>query len=264
MLFEAQDREPYYMGSIVALENIQELNKEIKKHPNDYQLYIQRGDLENVDEYSMFIDESSITSDYYSAIIDYEKALELNPKAYEVFEKLGWAYENCGYQKAIGYKLEKTDYEYTKAIEYYEKAVKFCKNSDCDYLHQKIADIYRKNNNIQKAIEYYSMIKDLYPTYSNHAVPTLDKPLFQIDAGHYSMPALELARLNAQLGNYDKSLKILNNSLDKLKTKNDIQEAKNLIFLYNWKAKHYKKAFESANDCSTFFCRVINFRLIQK
>lgn len=255
MLFEAQDRAPYYMSSIVALEKIQELNKEIKKHPNDYQLYIQRGDLENVED-SIFIDESSITSDYYSAIKDYEKALELNPKAYEVFEKLGWAYENCGHQKAIGYKLEKTDYEYTKTIEYYEKAIKYCKNSNCDYLYQKIADIYRKNNNIQKAIEYYSMIKDLYPTYSNHAIPTPD--------GYYLTPALELARLNAKLRNYDKSLKILNNSLNKLKTKNDIQEAKNLIFLYNWKAKHYKKAFESANDCSTFICRVINFRLIQK
>ncbi len=255
MLFEAQDRAPYYMSSIVALEKIQELNKEIKKHPNDYQLYIQRGDLENVED-SIFIDESSITSDYYSAIKDYEKALELNPKAYEVFEKLGWAYENCGHQKAIGYKLEKTDYEYTKTIEYYEKAIKYCKNSDCDYLYQKIADIYRKNNNIQKAVEYYSMIKDLYPTYSNHVVPTPD--------GYYLTPTLELARLNAKLRNYDKSLKILNNSLNKLKTKNDIQEAKNLIFLYNWKAKHYKKAFESANDCSTFICRVINFRLIQK
>ncbi len=107
-------------NSIVALEKIQELNKEIKKHPNNYKLYIQRGDLENVDE-SKFIDESSITFDYYSAIKDYEKALELNPKAYEVFEKLGWAYENCGYQKAPGYKLVKTEYEYAKAIENYEK-----------------------------------------------------------------------------------------------------------------------------------------------
>lgn len=253
MLFEAQDREPHYMSSIVALEKMQELNKEIKKYPNDYQLYIQRGDLENIDEYSLFIDESSITSDYYSAIKDYEKALDLNPNAYEVFEKLGWAYENCGYQKAPGYKLEKTDYEYTKAIENYEKAIKYCKNSDCDYLYQKIANIYRKNNNIQKAIEYYSMIKDLYPTDSNHAIPTPD--------GYYLTPALELARLNAKLGNYDKSLEILNDSLDKLKTKNNIQEAKNLIFLYNWKTKHYKKAFESANDCSAFICRAITFRL---
>lgn len=261
MLFEAQDRESHYMSSIVALEKMQELNKEIKKYPNDYQLYIQRGDLENVDEYSLFIDESSITSDYYSAIIDYEKALDLNPNAYEVFEKLGWAYENCGYQKAPGYKLEKTDYEYTKAIENYEKAIKYCKNSDCDYLYQKIANIYRKNNNIQKAVEYYSMIKDLYPTSSNNAIPIPNKSLFQIDAGYYSMPALELARLNAKLGNYDKSLEIINNSLDKLKTKNDIQEAKNLIFLYNWKAKHYKKAFENANDCSAFICRTISFRL---
>ena len=249
----------------MALEKMQELNKEIKKYPNDYQLYIQRGDLENVDEYSLFIDESSITSDYYSAIIDYEKALELNPKAYEVFEKLGHAYENCGYQKAPGYRLEKTDYEYTKAIENYEKAIKYCKNSDCDYLYQKIADIYRKNNNIQKAIEYYSMIKDLYPTYSDNDIPIPDsKSLFQIDAGYYSMPALELARLNAKLGYYDKSLDILNNSLEKLKTKNDIQEAKNLIFLYNWKAKHYKKAFKNGNDCSAFICRVMTFELIQK
>ena len=261
MLFEAQDREPHYMSSIVALEKMQELNKEIKKYPNDYQLYIQRGDLKNVDEYSLFIDESRITSDYYSAIIDYEKALELNPKAYEVFEKLGQAYENCGYQKAPGYKLEKTDYEYTKAIENYERAIKYCQNSDCDYLYQKIADIYRKNNNIQKAVEYYSMIKDLYPTSSNHAVPIPDKSLFQIDTGYYSMPALEFARLNAKLGSYDKSLEVLNNSLDKLKTKNDIQEAKNLIFLYTWKAKHYKKAFESANDCSALICRAITFRL---
>ena len=263
MLFEAQDRESYYMNSIVALEKMQELNKEIKKYPNDYKLYIQRGDLENVDEYSLFIDESSITSDYYSAIKDYEKALELNPKAYEVFKKLGWAYENCGYQKAIGYKLEKTEDEYAKAIEYYEKAVKYCKNSDCDYLYQKIANIYRKNNNIQKAVEYYSMIKDLYPTSSNNAIPIPNKPLFQIDAGHYSMPALELARLNAQLGNYDKSLEILNNSLKKLKTKNDIQEAKNLIFLYNWKAKHYRKAFRGVNDCSAFVCKAISFANIK-
>lgn len=261
MLFEAQDREPHYMSSIVALEKMQELNKEIKKYPNDYQLYIQRGDLKNVDEYSLFIDESSITSDYYSAIIDYEKALELNPNAYEVFEKLGQAYENCGYQKTIGYKLEKTDYEYTKAIENYEKAIKYCKNSDCDYLYQKIANIYRKNNNIQKAVEYYSRIKDLYPTSSNNVIPIPNKSLFQIDTGYYSMPALELARLNAKLGNYDKSLEVLNDSLDKLKTKNDIQEAKNLIFLYNWKAKHYKKAFESANDCSALICRAITFRL---
>lgn len=252
MLFEAQDREPHYMNSIVALEKIQELNKEIKKCPNDYQLYIQRGDLKNVDVYS-------ITSDYYSAIKDYEKALELNPKAYEVFEKLGQAYENCGYQKAPGYRLEKTEYEYAKAIEHYEKAIKYCKNFNCDYLYQKIANIYRKNNNIQKAVEYYSMIKDLYPTSSHNAIPIPDKSLFQIDAGYYSIPALELARLNAKLGNYDKSLDILNDSLDKLKTKNDIQEAKNLIFLYNLKAKHYRKAFKGANDCSAFVCKAISF-----
>ena len=86
-----------------------------------------------------------------------------------------------------------------------------------------------------------------------------NKSLFQIDAGYYSMPALELARLNAQLGSYDKSLEILNNSLEKLKTKNDIQEAKNLIFLYNWKAKHYRKAFRGANDCSAFVCKAISF-----
>lgn len=262
MLFEAQDREPHYMSSLVVLEKIQKLNKEIKKHPNNYELYIQRGDLENLDV-SMFIDESSITSDYYSAIKDYEKALELNPNAYDVFEKLGDAYNNCGYQKAPSYRLEKTEYEYAKAIENYTKAIKYCKNSDCDYLYQKIANIYRKNNNIQKTVEYYSMIKNLYPTSSNN-IPIPDKLLFQIDTGYYSMPALELARLNAKLGNYDKSLKILNNSLDKLKTKNDIQEAKNLIFLYNWKAKYYKKAFESANDCSAFICRVITFRLFQK
>lgn len=259
MLFEAQDREPHYMSSIVALEKIQELNNEIKKHPNNCELYIQRGDLENLDD-SMFIDESSITSDYYSAIKDYEKALALNPNAYDVFEKLGYAYENCGYQKAPGYKLEKTEYEYAKAIENYEKAVKFCKNSDCDYLYKKIADIYRKNNNMQKAIEYYSMIKDLYPTYLDNSIPIPEgKYLFQIDTGYYSMPALELARLNAKLGNYDKSLDILNNSLDKLKTGNDLQEAKNLIFLYNWKTKRYKKMFESAKSCNVLICKLICF-----
>lgn len=259
LLIEADKRTQNYQTSIESLDKIQKLNKAIENNPKDYKLYIQRGDLKNMPEFSMFFDKEYITSDYYGAIKDYEKALEHNPKAYNVYTKLASAYMECGYQKCSHCKLEKDKNDYVKAIEYYEKALKYsCKKGDIqesDYIYSQLGKIYALYlNNPQKAIEYYSKISDIY------AEPELKTPYpdgFFKTTSNYPIKAISIANLYAQIGDYGKAIDLLDNTIIKSKSNDTIQEANNLKFLYLWKSKQYKKTLKQADNCSVWVCKLI-------
>ncbi len=147
-----------YTNSIKCLKKIIELNKKIIQSPNDYKLYIERGDIQNIEEYSMFALNSSITSNYQNSIDDYHKALELNPKAYEVYEKLGDAYSNIGYRRCDVCKLERDIYDDYIAIDYYEKSIKYL--GENDLICKKLGDRYMSVKDKEKANKYYAKIKN--------------------------------------------------------------------------------------------------------
>lgn len=158
-LEKAEELEPQtYSNSIKYLKKLIELNKKLANNPNNYKLYIERGDLQNIEEYSMFAHNSSITSDYQGAIEDYDKALELNPNAYEVYEKLGDAYSNVGWRRCDVCKLERNIYDEQHAIDSYEKSIKYLGGNDMIY--KKLADRYTAAKDKKKANEYYAKIKN--------------------------------------------------------------------------------------------------------
>ncbi|MGN0031114.1 MAG: tetratricopeptide repeat protein [Candidatus Gastranaerophilaceae bacterium] len=259
LLFEAEKRTHNYKTSIENMDKMQKLNNAIEKNPKDYNLYIQRGDLKNISEWSMFYFEQSITSDYYGAIKDYEKALELNPNADNVYTKLAFAYTECGYKKCEVCKLEKDKSDYIKAAQNYEKALKYSHNKsnvhELDYIYSQLGEIYAFHLNApKKAIEYYSKISDIY------AEPELKTPYpdgFFKTASNYPIKAISIANLYAQIGDYAKAINLLDNTIIKSKSNDTIQEANNLKFLYLWKSKQYKRSLKQTDNCSVWICKLI-------
>lgn len=176
-LKKAEELNPQtYSNSIQNIKTLEELDKKITQNPKNYKLYIERGDLKNIDEISMFVSNSSITSDYDSAIEDYKKALELNPKAYEVYEKLGDAYSNVGWRKCDICKLERDIYDEQHAIDYYEKSIKYLGGNDLIY--KKLGDRYMAAKDKKKAKEYYAKIKN-QQSIEDPSVPKPDKSWFK-------------------------------------------------------------------------------------
>ncbi len=148
-------------GDLYATNDLKkfiDLTKKISKNPKDYKLYIERGDLQNIEAYSMF--SNNITSDYQGAIEDYQKALALNPKAYEVYEKLGDAYSEVGWRKCDYCKLERDRQDDYYAIEYYQKAIKYTTQND--KLYTKLANRYYEVNDYENALKYYEKLKNIY------------------------------------------------------------------------------------------------------
>ena len=259
LLLEADKRTHSYKTSIESLDKMQKLNKAIEKNPKDFKLYIQRGDLKNMPELSMFYSKQSITSDYYDAIKDYEKALKLNPNASDVYVKLASAYMECGYQNCISCKLEKDKNDYIKAAENYEKALKYAYYKsdihESDYIYSQLGYIYALPlNTPQKAIEYYSKISDIYAE-PEHKIPYPDG-FFKTDS-NYQIKAISIANLYEEIGDYDKAIELLDNTITKSKSKDIIQDANNLKFLYLWKSKQYNKALKQADNCSVWVCKLL-------
>ena len=259
LLLEADKRNHTYKTSIESLDKMQKLNNAIAKNPKDYNLYIQRGDLKNIPEWSMFSLEQNITSGFYGAIKDYEKALELNPKADSVYAKLAFAYTECGYKKCKVCKLEKDKNDYIKAAQNYEKALKYSYNKgdihELDYMYSQLGEIYAIHLNApQKAIEYYSKISDIYAE-QEQKIPYPDG--FFKTYLNYPITAISLANLYAQIGDYDKAIDLLDDTITKSKSNDTIQEANNLKFLYLWKSKQYKKSLKQADNCSVWLCKLI-------
>ncbi|MCM1338582.1 MAG: tetratricopeptide repeat protein [Muribaculaceae bacterium] len=158
-LKKAEEISKDYSRAIELFNSLIDINKKIAKTPNNYKLYIERGDLENLEEYSnsMFT-TYNITSNYETAIEDYKKALELNPKAYEVYEKLGDAYSETGWRRCDVCKLERDIYDEHTAISYYEKAIEHCGGND--KLYKKLGDRYLAAKDKKRAKETFAKIKN--------------------------------------------------------------------------------------------------------
>ena len=252
-LEKAYKIDPSYITSFNDVMKVMELDEAIKKTPNDYKLYIQRGDMKNVFEYSMFVGSGeSIISDYYGAIDDYTKALTLNPKAYEVYEKRGDAWAECGYKRCIGCRLERTRTEDKNAIKDYENAIKYIGGND--KLYEKLGDRYI-NDNPQKALEYFNKVKDIhYADNDEVMLPIFTDELFP--RTYYQLP-LKIAQCYAELGKFDEALSVLDEFIVKSNNNELIQHANNMKFYYNWKAKRYKRALKSADNCSVWVCKAL-------
>ena len=252
-LEQAYNIDPSYIKSFDDVMKVMELDEAIKKTPNDYRLYIQRGDIKNVFEYSMFVESGeSITSDYYGAIDDYTKALELNQKAYEVYEKRGDAWAECGYKRCIGCKRERTHTEDENVIKDYEYAIKYIGGND--KLYEKLGDRY-VNNNPEKALEYFNKVKDIH--YANNDEVMLSIFTDELFPRTYDRLPLKIAQCYVELEKYDKALSVLDEFIAKCNNKELVQHANNMKFLYNWKAKHYKQALKGADNCSVWVCKAL-------
>ena len=237
-LREAVKRNTAYNTSLNALKEIIQINLQIAKNPKDYKLYLKRGDLENHDTYSIFINDTYITANCYAAEKDYKMALKLNSKAYEIYERLGDTYVN---------RFENKNKDYKKAIFYYEKALKYLGGSD--RLYTKLGQAYSFID-AQKAIEYYNKIENInLPKRLNSCIPYAD--------GDYDYIPLKIAHLYAKKKDYNEALKYVDRTITNCSDKNIVQYAYNNKFLYNWKAGHYNLALKSAKDCNTFVCRFL-------
>lgn len=176
-LEKANELQPQaYSNSIKHVKTLKELDKKIAQNPKNYKLYIERGNLKNIEEISMFTSKSSITSDYDAAIEDYNKALELNPKAYDIYEKLGDAYSNIGWRKCDVCKLERDSYDEYNAIKNYEMALKYLGGND--ELYKKLGDRYTAYKDKKKANEYYAKIKN-QQVLENTSIPKPDKTILK-------------------------------------------------------------------------------------
>lgn len=252
-LEQAYNIDPSYTTSFDDVLKIMELDEAIKKTPDDYRLYVQRGDIKNVFEYSMFVGSGeSITSDFDGAIDDYTKALELNPKAYEVYEKRGDAWAECGYKRCIGCKRERTHVEDENVIKDYKLAIKYIGGND--RLYEKLGDRYISSNH-QKALEYFNKVKDIHHTNNNEIM----SPIFtdELFPRTYDRLPLKIAQCYVELGKYNEALLVLDKFIDKCNNKELIQHANNMKFLYNWKSKHYKQALKNADSCSVWVCKAL-------
>lgn len=177
-LQEAAKLGPEYKNSITDLKKIMELNEKINKSPSDYKLYIERGDIQNIEEISIFANQAYyITSNYEAAINDYNKALELNPKAYEVFEKLGDAYSETGWRKCNICKPERDIYDELNAIRYYKKAIEYLGGNDI--LYKKLGDRYLAAKDNKKANETFAKIKNPQAL-ENNSIPKQEKIKFKL------------------------------------------------------------------------------------
>ena len=117
----------------------EELERRIAKEPNNYKLYIEKGD----STYGL------------NAVIYYEKAIQLNPK---MKDKLFKRIEYKILTESIPY-LKEDDLWFNTSIKYYEKAMEKSKYKDVWNL--KMADAYYYHiKDYQKALEYYNKIQD--------------------------------------------------------------------------------------------------------
>ena len=245
---------PYYSDAdidIKALEKFIEINNKIKIYPNNYKLYIERGDLKNVRLMSMFRRYSVFLSDIEGAIADYNKALELNPKAYEVYEKRGdaWAIINHNPDETSTRELRYPEDD-KHVIDDYTKAIELTGGND--RLYEKLGDRFTEP---QIKLSYYKQIKNPFNEYEGKIIPPIKKDRFDFFFEHstHGYVPFKLANCYAKLGEYDNTLEILDKVIEH---KEYVQEAYNLKFLYNWKAGHYKTALKNANNCSVWICKL--------
>ena len=147
-----------YIKDTETIPKIIELERKIKNTPNNYQYYIEMGDLLSSDIFTTSLYANT------EAIKNYEKALELNPKAYEVYEKIARNYTYLSMKYSIiedfstNTKLKKLEQECNeKSVEYSLKAIEDSQGND--RIYQSLAYHYYSKKDYDKALEYYNKIK---------------------------------------------------------------------------------------------------------
>lgn len=247
LLKEANAMFPVYSKDIVVLKQFINIDNKIKKYPNNYKFYIERADMKNVEKFSMFQKDSDITSDVLGAIEDYDKALKLNPKAYEVYEKRGDAWAKLNRNNKPCYKAIRLPKDDENAIKDYLKAIEL--NGGSDVLYEKLGDIYEDP---KQKLNFYKKCKNTKPE-NMVKVPKLPS-VMQFDKFHNYSVSLKIISCYEQLEQYDEALKMLEELIGE---EEHLQQVYNLRFLYNWKAGYFRKALESADDCSVWVCKLV-------
>lgn len=247
LIKEAHKIFPVYSADIEKMQKFINLDNKIKKYPKNYKFYIERGDLKNIEQFSMFQKDSDITSDVLGAIEDYSKALELNPKAYEVYEKRGDAWAKLNRSNKPCYKAIRTPEDDNNAIKDYLKAVELMGGNN--KLYEKLGDMHKDPH---QKLKFYKKCKNK-KSENLLIVPTPNSSL-EFDKFHHNNVLLKTASCYEKLEQYDEALKVLE---DLVEQKLYLQQAYNLRFLYNWRAGYYKKALDSADDCSVWVCKLV-------
>lgn len=245
----AKDRYLQSGFSTTPIKRIIELDKQINKSPNNYKLYIERGNVRNIPFLANLIEEEqSVTSNYNYAIADYEKALELNPKAFEVYEKLGDAHLRNEYDKYFGgcpnCRVKEAKLEYDKTIDYYNKSIKLL--GDNDRIYAKFGDVYWLKKDYQKALEYYNQVKAPF-NISKTIVPNRCINKYRIHTVLFRM-----ADCYDNLKDRKKAIECVEQILQNSDNENEIKSAKNYRFNLYLKSWNLLEAIKHIKDNSWF------------
>lgn len=148
---------------ITCLTKLIDLNKKIKDNPNDYRLYLERANIQNMPRITMFeSDPQTFCSDFKSAYDDYSKVIELNPNVKDVYEKRADALLETFPRVIVGRKEEKLLQERYEAsvlqmIADREKAIEL--NGKSSERLKKLAGDYMNDKQYEKAIKIFEELK---------------------------------------------------------------------------------------------------------
>lgn len=145
LLQQAAQIDNVYSSDIEKIAKIVEIEKKIKKYPNNYKYYIELADLQN--PVRLFF--SVCLYNPADAVKNYEKALTLNPNAVEVYKGMGDAYYNL-----YGENLYSNVYYEDKAAEYYLKAVSV--GNEDDLIYSFLGKYYLDRKEYNSALMYYN------------------------------------------------------------------------------------------------------------
>lgn len=148
---------------VTCLTKLIDLNKKIKDNPNDYRLYLERANLQNLPRFAMFeSDPQTFCSDFQSAYEDYSKVIELNPKVKDVYEKRADALSETFPRVTVGKKETEAWQERYEAsvplmIADREKAIEL--NGKSPERLKKLAGAYMGDKQYEKAIKIIEELK---------------------------------------------------------------------------------------------------------
>ncbi|MCR4881830.1 MAG: hypothetical protein K6A44_07765 [bacterium] len=257
LIKEAQNKLPkddvgqdYLAASFECVNQKLYWTKKIEQNPNNAEYYVKRGDISKKSK--------QICYDAYEGDIDrindYKKALEKNPKLYYLYEEIG--------DIILYYEYPSTKVEHSRLYEklvYYYKALKYAENGN--KLQLKIADVYEKLDDYEKALQIYEKIPNKMMITPVKRIPNgFGKENIWFYWGNQDVYS-DMYRCYWILGQYDKARSVAIKRLETNSKKSDEdeirQEIYNKIFYLDIKMKNYKLAKQDAKNCSRFVCKII-------
>lgn len=149
--------------AVICLTKLIDLNQKIENNPNDYRLYIERANLQNIPRTAMFVnDPQTFCSDFQAAYEDFSKVIELNPNVKDAYEKRADALSETFPSVTVGKKETKAWQERYEAslpqiIADREKAIEL--NGKSPERLKKLVGAYIGAEQYEKAIKIIEELK---------------------------------------------------------------------------------------------------------